>query len=182
MDIYHSGSHFWLPPAPGKGYGVFSRKGRYVQQDLGTFEVNRMRICGVELKGSEAILALVDVVNEEIFSVVCQTRKIKFGNSAAPQSARLFYDAMCGFICEHKIEQIGIKQRAPKGPFAGGPVTFKMEVLFQLNPHAATQLFSGPTIAAATRRHDFKIPDQLNQYQAEAYLTACCLAMTLNAA
>lgn len=141
-----------------------------------------MRICGVELKGSEAILALVEVVNEEIFSVVCQTRKIKFGDSAAPQSARLFYDAICGFISDQNVEQIGIKQRAPKGPFAGGPVTFKMEVLFQLNPHAATQLFSGPTIAAATRRHDFKIPDQLNQYQAEAYLTACCLAMTMNAA
>ncbi|MBV5317659.1 MAG: DUF3010 family protein [Desulfobulbaceae bacterium] len=139
-----------------------------------------MRICGVELKGSEAIFALIEVVNEEISLVACQTRKIKFGDTAEQQSARLFYDAICVFILEHKIEQIGIKQRAPKGPFAGGPVTFKMEGLFQLNPHAAIQLFPGPTIAAATRRHDFKVPDQLNQYQAEAYLTACCAAMTLN--
>jgi len=141
-----------------------------------------MRICGVELKGSEAIFALIDVVNEEISLVACQTRKIKFGYSAEQQSARLFYDAICSFILEHNIEQIGIKQRAPKGPFAGGPVTFKMEALFQLNPHVATQLFPGPTIAAATRRHDFQVPGQLNQYQAEAYLTACCTAVTLNKA
>ena len=139
-----------------------------------------MRICGVELKGSEAIFALIDVVNEEISLVACQTRKIKFGDTAEQRSTQKFYDAICGFILEHNVEQIGIKQRAPKGPFAGGPVTFKMEALFQLNPHAVTQLFPGPTIAAATRRHDFKVPNQLNQYQAEAYLTACCLAMTLN--
>ena len=139
-----------------------------------------MRICGVELKGSEAIFALIDVVNEEISLVACQTRKIKFGDTAEQRSTQKFYDAICGFILEHNVEQIGIKQRAPKGPFAGGPVTFKMEALFQLNPHAITQLFPGPTIAAATRRHDFKVPNQLNQYQAEAYLTACCLAMTLN--
>ena len=138
-----------------------------------------MRICGVEFKGSDAIFALIDVVNEEIFPVACQTRKIKFGDSAEQQSARNFYEAICGFIRDQNIEHIGIKQRAPKGPFAGGPVTFKMEALFQLNPHAVTQLFSGPTIAAATRRHDFTVPDQLKQYQAEAYLTACCQAVTL---
>ena len=141
-----------------------------------------MRLCGVELKGSEAIFAIIDVVGKEISFVPCQTRKIKYGDSAEQQSARLFYDAICGFILEHNVEQIGIKQRAPKGPFAGGPVTFKMEALFQLNPHAATQLFPGPTIAAATRRNDFIVPDLLKQYQAEAYLTACCLAMALNKA
>lgn len=139
-----------------------------------------MRICGVELKGSEAIFALIDVVDAEISLIACPTRKIKFGDSAEQQSARLFYDAICGFIRDQHIEQIGIKQRAPKGPFAGGPVTFKMEALFQLNPHAVTQLFSGPTISAAMRRHDFQVPDQLNRYQADAYLTACCTAATLN--
>jgi hypothetical protein len=55
-----------------------------------------------------------------------------------------------------------------------------MEALFQLNPHATTQLFPGPTIAAATRSQDFQVPDQLKQYQADAYLTACCAAATLN--
>jgi hypothetical protein len=139
-----------------------------------------MRICGIELKGSDAILALIDVVDKEISLVPCQTRKIKYGESAEQQSARLFYDAICGFIHGQDIEQIGIKQRAPKGPFAGGPVTFKMEALVQLNPHPATQLLPGPTIAAATRRYDFQVPDQLNRYQAEAYLTACCVAVTLN--
>ncbi len=138
-----------------------------------------MRICGVELKGSEAIFAIIDVVGEEISIVPCQTRKIKYGDSAEQQSARLFYDAICGFFRDQHIEQIGIKQRAPKGPFAGGPVTFKMEALFQLNPHAVTQLFPGPAIAAATRKHDFQVPDQLNRYQADAYLTACCAAVTL---
>jgi len=138
-----------------------------------------MRLCGVELKGSEAIFAIIDVVGKEISFVPCQTRKIKYGDSAEQQSARLFYDAICVFILEHNIEQIGIKQRAPKGPFAGGPVTFKMEALFQFNPHAVTQLFSGPAIAVATRRHDFQVPDQLNRYQADAYLTACCAAVTL---
>lgn len=138
-----------------------------------------MRICGVELKGSDAIFAVIDVVNEEISSVVCQTRKVKYGESAEQQSARLFYDAICGFIRDQNIEHIGIKQRAQKGQFAGGPITFKMEGLIQLNPHATTQLFSGPTIAAATRRHDFQVPDQLNRYQADAYLTACCVAAAL---
>jgi hypothetical protein len=141
-----------------------------------------MRICGVELKGSEAILVLIDVVDEAISLVACQTRKIKYSESAEHQSARLFYDAICGFILDQHIEHISVKQRAQKGQFAGGPVTFKMEALFQLNPHAPTQLFSGPTIAAATRRHDFQIPEQLNRYQADAYLTACCAAVTHDAA
>ena len=138
-----------------------------------------MRIFGVELKGSEAIFALIDVINDEIPLVSCQTWEIKYGESAEQQSDRIFYDAICGFICDQHVEQIAIKQRVPKGPFAGGPVTFKMETLFQLNPHAATQLFSGPAIAAAARRHDFQVSDQLNRYQADAYLTVCCAAATL---
>ena len=138
-----------------------------------------MRICGVEFKGSEAILALIDVVDEEISLVACHTQKIKFGDSAEQQSARVFYDAICGFIRDQNVEQVGMKQRAPKGPFAGGPVTFKMEALFQLNPHAVTRLYSGAAIAAATRCHDFQVPGQLNRYQVDAYLTACCAAVTL---
>lgn len=138
-----------------------------------------MRICGVELKGSDAIFALIDAIDGEITPVTCQTRKIKFGESTEQSSARHFYDAICGFIRDQSIEHIAIKQRAKKGLFAGGPVTFKMEGLFQLNPDATTHLFSGSAVAAAKRRNDFELPTDFNQYQEGAFLVACCAAVSL---
>src|SRR5690606_3066270 len=138
-----------------------------------------MKICGVELKGNDAIFAIVDVRDGEILFSDCPARKIKFGESVEQASARNFYGAICGFIRDQRIDAVAIKQRATKGPFAGGPVTFQMEASFQLNPDAAAFLFSGAAIAAAHRRHNFPVPSQLSQYQVEAYLTACCAAKAL---
>lgn len=135
-----------------------------------------MRICGVELKGNDAIFAIIDSDDGDISSVQCQTRKIRYGDTANHEAARHFFDAISGLVRDHHVERIAIKQRNKKGPFAGGPVTFKMEGLFQLNSHAPTDLFSGPSIAAANRRHEFDIPEDLTQYQVDAYLTACCAA------
>jgi|GEM_PF-3903265 len=55
----------------------------------------------VVMNGSPRIL-------EDISFVACQIQKIKFGDTSEQQSARLFYDAICGFIIEHNVEQIGI--------------------------------------------------------------------------
>lgn len=139
-----------------------------------------MRICGVDLKGSDAIFALIDVDGEDISPINSQTRKIRFGESSEQESARHFFDAISGFIRDHQIDHVAIRQRAKKGPFAGGPVTFKMEGLFQLCPDAHTRLFSGPSIAAANRSHSFDVPNELNQYQLHAYLTACCAAVSIS--
>lgn len=138
-----------------------------------------MRICGIELKGSDAVFAIIDSDNGNISSVQCQTRKIRYGDSASYEAARHFFDAISGFVRDHHIDRLAIKQRNKKGPFTGGPVTFKMEGLFQLIPHAPTDLYSGPAIAAVNGRYKFEVPDELMGYQIDAYLTACCAAKSV---
>ena len=66
---------------------------------------------------------------------------------------------------------ICIKKRGKKGEYAGGPDTFKMEVIIQVSNVPEVSLISPQSIAAMQKRKEIAIPDALNKYQHSAYLT-----------
>lgn len=132
-----------------------------------------MPVCGVEIKGSEAIFAVVEVIDGHWTHVPTETKRIALNDDDDAKNVRSFADLVAGFLRDNKLTEVALKKRGKKGEFAGGPTTFKIEGVFQLNHECSVQLVSAPTIAAQDKRHNFAIPPTLNKYQVEAFRTAC---------
>ena len=129
-----------------------------------------MTICGIEIKGSEAIFALA---NQGLEHVANATKKIALDDDEDAASVKAFAAQIAAFVKANAITRIVIKKRSKKGEFAGGPITFKIEGLIQLLDDCEVQLLSPQTLNAQYKKHAFDLPASLNKYQHEAFKAAC---------
>ncbi|CAM3257831.1 hypothetical protein BZK31_22965 [Pseudomonas floridensis] len=132
-----------------------------------------MIICGVEIKGSEAIFALATRQQGGIAHLPLATKKIALEDDDESVNVKAFATQIASFVRENGISHVAIKKRSKKGEFAGGPTTFKIETVLQLLSDCDVALISPQTINAQNKKHDFALPGTLNKYQHEAYKTAC---------
>ncbi|BAQ77378.1 hypothetical protein POS17_5684 [Pseudomonas sp. Os17] len=132
-----------------------------------------MSICGIEIKGSEAIFALATLQDGTPQHLALATKKIALEDDDEAGNVRAFAAQVGAFVREHGITRIAIKKRSKKGEFAGGPTTFKIEGVFQLLDNCEVTLLSPQTLNAQHKKHDFALPASLNKYQHEAYKAAC---------
>lgn len=137
-----------------------------------------MSLCGVEIKGSEAILAVVDIVDGKLTYVPTETKRIALADDDKAANVRSFAELVAGFLRDNNLTEIAIKKRGKKGEFAGGATTFKIEGVFQMIRECKVDLISAPTIAAQDRKYGFPTPTTLNKYQTEAFRTACAALMS----
>jgi hypothetical protein len=121
-----------------------------------------MKVCGIEIKGSEAIIAVATLDGQALSHFTLATKKIA---------------QVASFVRENSIDRIAIKKRSKKGEFAGGPTTFKIEGVFQLLENCEVTLLSPQTINAQAKKHNFELPGTLNKYQHEAFKAACSALM-----
>lgn len=91
-----------------------------------------MIICGVEIKGSEAIFALATRQSSGLAHLPLATKKIALEDDEEPANVKAFATQLASFVRENGVSHIAIKKRSKKGEFAGGPTTFKIETIFQL--------------------------------------------------
>jgi len=136
-----------------------------------------MKICGVEIKGSEAIFAVASRATGALEHLPLATRKIALEDDDESANVKTFAARISTFVRENDITQIAIKKRSKKGEFAGGPTTFKIETIFQLLEGCDVTLLSPQTINAQFKKHNFELPAALNKYQHEAYKAACSALM-----
>ncbi|APC17148.1 hypothetical protein BLL42_15890 [Pseudomonas frederiksbergensis] len=136
-----------------------------------------MKICGIEIKGSEAIIAVASLDNQTLTHVALNTKKIALDDDDEAANVKAFAMQVSAFVRDNGIERIAIKKRSKKGEFAGGPTTFKIEGVFQLLDNCEVTLLSPQTINAQNKKHDFALPATLNKYQHEAYKAACSWLM-----
>lgn len=130
------------------------------------------RICGIELKSSEAILAVIEVTDDGCEFLDIEPKKIRLGNDESNELMRSFYDSVVNFSKDNHIDTFVIKKRAKKGQMAGGAVSFKIEAIIQLNGVADVEFVSGQGIAAAHKKAPFKLPDAIKKYQENAFMAA----------
>ncbi|MWK58356.1 DUF3010 family protein [Pseudomonas otitidis] len=130
------------------------------------------KICGVELKGSEAIIALLEKKDTGYAHLNIEPRKIKLGDDESSAHVKSFFETFQNLIRQHEIDLIIIKKRAHKGQMAGGAISFKMESLIQLNGIAEVRFETGQGIAAAEKKSPFELPESLNKYQEDAFKSA----------
>jgi hypothetical protein len=132
-----------------------------------------MIICGIEIKGSEAIFALATCQQEGIGHLPLAIKKIALEEDDESTNVKAFAAQIASFVRENGISHVVIKKRSKKGEFAGGPTTFKIETVFQLLTDCEVTLLSPQTINAQNKKHNFALPASLNKYQHEAYKAAC---------
>ena len=129
-----------------------------------------MTLCGIEIKGSEAIIA---VAAPDLTHVTMATKKIALEDDDEAANVKALASQVAAFVRDNGITRIAIKKRSKKGEFAGGPTTFKIEGVLQLLDGVEVTLLSPQTINAQYKKHNFELPATLNKYQHEAFKTAC---------
>ncbi|AIS10612.1 hypothetical protein JM49_02670 [Pseudomonas chlororaphis subsp. aurantiaca] len=132
-----------------------------------------MSICGIEIKGSEAIFAMASLQDGTTQHLANACKKIALDDDDEAANVKAFATQVAAFVRDNGISRIAIKKRSKKGEFAGGPTTFKIEGVFQLLDNCEVTLLSPQTINAQNKKHNFDLPATLNKYQHEAYKTAC---------
>ncbi len=131
-----------------------------------------MKICGIELKASDTILAVIEVENNIIHYISLNLKKISIQNDENKSEIESFHETIKTFLRDNNIDKIIIKKRAKRGKFAGGTDTFKMEGIIQLNGQCDVNFTSTQAIASYKNSNAVTIPTDLLKYQEEAYLSA----------
>ncbi|NKF50398.1 DUF3010 family protein [Shewanella sp. WXL01] len=99
-----------------------------------------MKICGVELKGGEAIISLLSYEGETFNVPAC--RQISFTLSAASNTATIneFHFAFHKLMQDYHVDEIAIIERPQKGKQAGSATSFKMEAAIEITDLPVTIL------------------------------------------
>jgi len=137
-----------------------------------------MRICGVELKASDAIVLVIDGTKENFEIIDTGIKKITLGDTNNAEDVQTFKETFHSFVKNHNIDKIGIKKRNTKGQFAGGAISFKIEGIIQLSKDATVELLA-PASISSTIKKEPPPAASLFSYQKGSYETAYTLLRAL---
>ena len=133
-----------------------------------------MRICGVELKGGEAIISLLSSEGETYNVPDCRQKSFVISNSENTETMRDFHFAFGKLIEDYRIDEIAIIEREQKGKGAGSVTSFKLEALIQILPVNVT-LVSPVAIKEQLKRNPPQVDFEgleLKRFQKNAFEAA----------
>ena len=133
-----------------------------------------MAICGIEMKGSEAVLVLLDGVKSGFSFVDVKPRKLTLADDEDPGEIKAFHNSLFAFFKENNVTLVAVKKRSKKGEYAGGPINFKLEAIAQLYRDCEIRLVAPQTISADMKKHSPCTPESLRKYQKAAFQVAFC--------
>jgi hypothetical protein len=125
-------------------------------------------VCGVEIRGKEAILALAQGSPEESVHAECATKKLTLLDDRDTKFLLTLKSAIQAFALQNKVDAFVIKSRQATGPRAGGGITFKIETLFQLS-ETPVVFISPQTLAKFAKSNLGGVPASVVGYQTDAY-------------
>ena len=79
-----------------------------------------MTICGIDIKGSEAIFALATQGPDGLQHLATASKKIALDDDENALNVKAFAAQLAAFVKANGITRIAIKKRSKKGEFAGG--------------------------------------------------------------
>lgn len=117
-----------------------------------------MRICGVEIKGTEAVVSLLEYKDGLFTLPDCRVRKVEFDKKNRASDLQYFQATFKKLLEDYKIDKTIIKERPLKGKFAGGALGFKMEAGIQLIDSQEVKLLNNSEIKAIIKKNPIPIP------------------------
>ncbi len=139
-----------------------------------------MRICGVELKGSEANLCLLSLENEVFHIPDCRARKLTYPKQDSTEEVREFQFTFKKLMEDYKIDTVVIRERPTKGKFAGSAAGFKMEAAIQLIEELKVEVLAPTFIKEILKRNPIPVlfsETGLKMFQEVAFSTAFAYLM-----
>jgi hypothetical protein len=134
-----------------------------------------MRVCGVELIGNEAIIAIMQLKDGLYDVPTVRANKFVLVDAINTQPLKKFQFDFLQLMNDYKVDAVVIKQRALKGKYAGGTLTFKMEAALQLIEGIKVQVLCASYIKEGLSNAQVT-PDPLEvglkKFQNHAMLTA----------
>ena len=134
------------------------------------------KVCGIEIKGSTAIIVVLEGIATDFKVIPTDFKKLNLEDSTNQAAVKVFYQQLRDFFEVHQFDKIGIKARGTKGKFAGGATTFKIEGLIQVAATPTVTLMHGATIKAKLKKETLVL-EGVNNYQLEAMRLGYCLLM-----
>lgn len=134
-----------------------------------------MNICGVELTGNDAVVSFLFLENGQFLIPECRVRKLALPKDHSREDLQKFQFAFKQLMTDYRADKIAIRGRMPKGKFAGGAVSFKLEAAIQLIAELDVVLLTTTQIKAALAAKPLPIPfesTELKGFQEGAFTTA----------
>lgn len=134
-----------------------------------------MRTCGVEIKGSEALICVLAKDND-VFDIrdVRQTRFVLPKSDDAEEIRKFQFD-FAKLMQDYQVDSIAIKERQQKGKFAGSPQGFKIEAALQLIDDMRVILLNPTAMKEQLKKNPLPIDFEdtgLKKFQETAFFTA----------
>jgi hypothetical protein len=131
-----------------------------------------MRVCGCDLTGSDAVVAVVDGTPDSYELIVGSARKFSLGESKDAAAVKDLLRLLEVYFREYQVDRIVIKQRAERGNYAGGPTSFKIEGLVQAAAPSEVVFMSPPALARHMKAGLPGPSTKLPKYQLPSYFMA----------
>ena len=134
-----------------------------------------MRTGGVEITGSDVLLCILTKDND-VFDIrdIRQTR-FTLANGNDTEVMRKFQFDFRKLMQDYQIDSVAIKERQPKGKFAGSAKGFKMETAIQLIEELDVEILSATAIKEQLKRNPLPIAFEdtgLKKFQENAFINA----------
>jgi hypothetical protein len=140
-----------------------------------------MKVCGVELKGNDAIVCIMALENGLYDIPRTRVQKISIESIGDSEQMKKFQFTFAKLMTDYGVESVAIKGRALKGKFSGGPVGFKLEAAIQLIDDLSVEIISSSVIKTALAKSQVSIDFRdtgLKQYQEQAFNSAFAYMQT----
>ena len=117
-----------------------------------------MVTCGIDIKGSDAILCLL-AKEDGLFQIVdCRQTRITLIKDDVSDNLKKFQFTLKKLFEDYKVTDVVIRERPTKGKFAGGAVGFKMESAIQLINTVDVSLMNGNEMKTRIKQTPMPIP------------------------
>jgi Protein of unknown function (DUF3010) len=116
-----------------------------------------MRICGVELTGNDAVVCLLHLEDQRFEIPDCRVRKLTLPKDHTREDLQQFQFAFAKLVSDYRIDKVAIKERMPKGKFAGGAISFKLESAIQLIADIDVVVLSSTQIKSVLSEHPLPV-------------------------
>lgn len=134
-----------------------------------------MKVCGIELKGNDAVLCIMSL-NDGLFSIhECRVKRLSITDATDTELLRKFQFDFAKLIEDYQIEHVVIRERMTKGKFAGGSVGFKLESAIQLIDSVDVSLLSPAQCKEIMKKSHLQMnfsDTGLKQFQELSFMTA----------